>query len=43
MSEEPKKPDDMQPIAIGDLSEAQPETGARKLLGQILKEMRLVS
>ena len=43
MAEEPKKPESQQPIAIGDLAETAPDTGARKLIGQILKEMRLVT
>jgi type IV pilus assembly protein PilB len=43
MAEETKKPDSQQPIAIGDLADAAADTGARKLIGQILKEMRLVT
>lgn len=42
MAEE-QKPDAMQPITIGDLGDMPAETGARKLIGQILKEMRLVT
>jgi type IV pilus assembly protein PilB len=43
MGEEIKKPGAPQPIAIGDIADIPADTGARKLIGQILKEMRLVT